>query len=79
MERHVGKEAKEEQQEQEEEDVDLTRMLKFIECRINEIPDRLKTKKMCIKAPEENPWLLEGVPGCFKTQEMCNKAVRMDP
>ena len=73
----VEKEAKEEQQQ--EEDVDLTRVLKLIEYWINEVPDRLKTKRMCIKALKENPWLLEGVPDCFKTQEMCNKAVRMDP
>ena len=33
---------------------------------------------MCIEAAEVRPWLLECVPNRFKTQEMCNKVVRMD-
>ena len=54
-------------------------VLKLIEYWINEDPDLLKKKEMGIKAPEENPWLLEGVHDRFKKQEKCNKAVRMDP
>ena len=33
---------------------------------------------MCIKALEIDPWLLHAVPDHFKTQEMCNEAVRDD-
>ena len=33
---------------------------------------------MCIKAVEVGPWLLEYVPDHFKTQEMCDTAVRDD-
>ena len=28
---------------------------------------------------EKNPWLLKDVPGRFKTQDMCDKAVKYDP
>ena len=43
------------------------------------IPDHLKTREMCEKAVEKNPWELDDVPDHFKAQEMCNEAVRREP
>ena len=40
--------------------------------------ERFKTQKMCIKAVEAYPWLLELVPDYFKTQGICDKTVRDD-
>ena len=34
---------------------------------------------MCITGVEVDPWQLSDVPDHFKTQEMCNEAVRIEP
>ena len=43
------------------------------------IPDRFKTREMCINAVEVDPWQFHDVPYHFKTQEMCDGVVRDDP
>ena len=40
--------------------------------------EHFKTQKMCIKAVEAYPWLLELVPDSFKRQKICDVAVRDD-
>ena len=42
---------------------------------IREIPDHLKTQKMCGKAAHMEPGFLKYVPDHFKTHEMCNEAI----
>ena len=42
---------------------------------INEVPDHLKTQRVCIEVVEKYPWLLKYVPDHFKTEEMCTKAL----
>ena len=46
---------------------------------INEVPAHLKIQEVCIESAVTNPWQLDYVSDHFKTQEMCNKAVYMDP
>ena len=46
---------------------------------IREIPDHLKTQKMCDEAVRIESYSLEVVPDRFKTEEMCNEAVRRGP
>ena len=40
------------------------------------ITDCFKTKEMCIKVVEVDPWQLEHTPNHLKTQGICNKAVK---
>ena len=43
------------------------------------VSDHFKTKELCIKALEVDPWSLHDIPDYLKTQEMCDKAVKDDP
>ena len=40
------------------------------------VPDHLKTKKMCTHAVRKRPYLLRYVPDQYKTQKMCCKAIQ---
>ena len=42
---------------------------------MRDVPDHLKTQKMCNKAVEEDPYQLGDFPDHLKTQKMCEKAV----
>ena len=42
------------------------------------VPDRYKNQEMCNKA-DYYPHALEFVPGCFMTQEICDKVVNAHP
>ena len=39
------------------------------------VPDSLKTKGICEKAVEDDPWQLKYVPDHLKTQDICNGVV----
>ena len=41
-----------------------------------DIPDHLKTQRLCNKATEENLEMLEAIPDRYKTHEMCERAVK---
>ena len=43
------------------------------------IPNHCKTKEMCIKGVEVDPWQLYYVPDHFRTQEMYDDAMWGDP
>ena len=43
------------------------------------ILDNLKTKTMCGKAAEKDPYQLGDFPDSFKTKRMCEKAVEDEP
>ena len=46
---------------------------------IREIFDHFQPRGNCIEAVDIEPKSLEYVPNEYKTQEMCNKAVPVDP
>ena len=46
---------------------------------LRHVPDSLKTKEICEKTVEDDPWQLKYVPDHLKTQEMCNGAVEETP
>ena len=53
-------------------------VLEIIPVWIREIPDNLKTQKMCNETMRIKSYSLAFVPDCFKTQEIRNKAIEID-
>ena len=43
------------------------------------ILDNFKTQEICIKAVEENPWMLQHVPYHVKAQRMCENVIKNEP
>ena len=50
-------------------------MLQFVSAMLQFVSDPLKTEKMCKNAVKKLPYLLRYVPGQYKGQQMCGKAI----
>lgn len=46
---------------------------------LEHVPERFKTREMCIAAVKDNLWMIGHVPDHLRTQEMYSVAVEKDP